>query len=109
AFRAGAQEIVSVDSSALAVETLKNNVLHNGFDSSKHSAVQSDVNKYLRHLAEQEEKFDIIILDPPKYAPSRSTLERASRAYKELNRRALLLLESGDRKSTRLNSSHVKI
>lgn len=95
AFRAGAQEIVSVDSSALAVETLKNNVLHNGFDSSKHSAVQSDVNKYLRHLAEQEEKFDIIILDPPKYAPSRSTLERASRAYKELNRRGLLLLESG--------------
>ncbi len=82
AFRAGAQEIVSVDSSALAVETLKNNVLHNGFDSSKHSAVQSDVNKYLRHLAEQEEKFDIIILDPPKYAPSRSTLERASRATK---------------------------
>lgn len=94
-FREGAAEVVSVDSSALAIETLKNNILHNQFEASKHIAIQSDVNKYLRHLGEQQEKFDVIVLDPPKYAPSRSTLEKASRAYKDLNRRGLLLLNSG--------------
>lgn len=95
AFREGAMEVIAVDSSALAIETLKNNIVHNGFDASRLTAVQSDVNKYLRTLGEQGEKFDLIVLDPPKYAPSRSTLEKASRAYKDLNRRGLLLLESG--------------
>jgi len=95
AFREGAAEVTSVDSSALAIETLKSNITHNSFDAGKHVAVQSDVNKYLRQLGEQGEKFDVIVLDPPKYAPSRSTLEKASRAYKDLNRRGLLLLESG--------------
>lgn len=95
AFREGAASVTSVDSSALAIETLQKNIQLNGFDSSKHIAVQSDVNKYLRELGEQREKFDLIILDPPKYAPSRSTLEKASRAYKDLNRRGLMLLNSG--------------
>ncbi|MBV2228570.1 class I SAM-dependent rRNA methyltransferase [Sphingobacterium mizutaii] len=95
AFREGASSITSVDSSGLAIETLKNNIKLNGFDSSKHTAVQSDVNKYLRELGEQGEKFDVIVLDPPKYAPTRSALEKASRAYKDLNRRGLMLLNSG--------------
>ena len=95
AFREGVSEVISVDSSALAIETLKNNVIHNGFDTSKHTAIQSDVNKYLRQLGEQGEKFDVIVLDPPKYAPSRSALDKASRAYKDLNRRGLMLLNSG--------------
>lgn len=95
AFREGAKSITSVDSSGLAIETLKNNIRLNGFDSSKHTAVQSDVNKYLRELGEQGEKFDVIVLDPPKYAPTRSALEKASRAYKDLNRRGLMLLNSG--------------
>ncbi|OYD46048.1 RlmI/RlmK family 23S rRNA methyltransferase [Sphingobacterium cellulitidis] len=95
AFHEGATSVTSVDSSALAIDTLKNNVKNNGFDSSKHIAVQSDVNKYLRELGEKGEKFDLIVLDPPKYAPSRATLEKASRAYKDLNRRGLMLLNSG--------------
>lgn len=95
ALREDVREVVAVDSSALAIETLKNNIIHNGFDSTKYTTVQSDVNKYLRTLGEQGEKFDVIVLDPPKYAPSRSTLEKASRAYKDLNRRGLMLLESG--------------
>lgn len=95
AFKAGASSIVSVDSSALAMETLHKNIVLNGFDGIKHTAVQADVNKHLRQLGEEGEKFDVIILDPPKYAPSRSALTKAARAYKDLNRRALLLLESG--------------
>jgi 23S rRNA (cytosine1962-C5)-methyltransferase len=91
----GVCELTSVDSSALAIETLKQNMRLNGFDQMKHRYFQSDVNKQLRTFRESGEKFDLIVLDPPKYAPSRSSLTKASRAYKDLNRQALLLLESG--------------
>ncbi len=91
----GASSVTSVDSSALAIETLKNNIALNKLDASKQNSLQSDVNKQMRALREQGEKFDIVILDPPKYAPSRSALDKASRAYKDLNRQGMLLLESG--------------
>ena len=91
----GARSITSVDSSALAIQTLKKNMVLNGFEKLDHKCIQSDVNKQLRVFAQQGEKFDLIVLDPPKYAPSRSTLTKASRAYKDLNRQALLLLEEG--------------
>jgi 23S rRNA (cytosine1962-C5)-methyltransferase len=93
--QAGAASVTSVDSSALAIETLRENIKLNGFDSSKYIAIQSDVNKQLRVFKDQDEKFDVIVLDPPKYAPSRSALDRASRAYKDLNRLAMLLLNEG--------------
>ncbi|WP_158825744.1 class I SAM-dependent rRNA methyltransferase [Mucilaginibacter lacusdianchii] len=91
----GAASVTSVDSSALAIDTLRKNIELNKLDASKHSAIQSDVNKQLRRFKEEGEKFDVIVLDPPKYAPSRSALDRASRAYKDLNRIAMLLLNSG--------------
>lgn len=94
-FSMGAKEVISVDSSAPALETLKRNIEINGFNHIPHRLVQSDVNKQLRIFREQNEKFDLIILDPPKYAPSRSALTKASRAYKDLNRMAMLLLEEG--------------
>ncbi len=93
--KSGAAEVISVDSSALAIETLEKNIIENGFELSRHSAILSDVNKQLRKFIDEGEKFDLIVLDPPKYAPSRSALERASRAYKDLNRRGLMLLNSG--------------
>lgn len=95
ALKNGAASVMSVDSSGLAIETLKKNIELNELDASKHSSVQSDVNKQLRVLREQGKKFDIVVLDPPKYAPSRSALDKAARAYKDLNRLGMLLLESG--------------
>ncbi|SOD19805.1 class I SAM-dependent rRNA methyltransferase [Pedobacter xixiisoli] len=95
AYAQGAAEVTSVDSSALAIETLKQNIDLNKFDAGKHTAIQSDVNKQLRQFNDEGKKFDVVVLDPPKYAPSRSVLDRAARAYKDLNRRGLLLLESG--------------
>lgn len=95
AFAQGAAEVTSVDSSALAIETLKQNIALNQFDAVKHIAIQSDVNKQLRQFNDEGKKFDVVVLDPPKYAPSRSALDRAARAYKDLNRRGLMLLESG--------------
>jgi len=91
----GATSVTSVDSSALAIETLQCNVALNGFDTHTHTAIQSDVNKQLRIFADSGVRFELVVLDPPKYAPSRSSLEKAARAYKELNRRGMLLLEPG--------------
>lgn len=93
--KAGASEVISVDSSALAIETLNKNIALNGFETLNHRSVQSDVNKQLRTFKESGEKFDIVVLDPPKYAPTRSSLDKASRAYKDLNRIGMSLLNSG--------------
>ena len=71
AFAQGAAEVTSVDSSALAIETLKQNIVLNQFDAAKHIAIQSDVNKQLRQFNDEGKKFDVVVLDPPKYAPSR--------------------------------------
>lgn len=90
----GAAAVTAVDSSALAIETLKENIALNSFDVSKVTAIQSDVNKQLRTFKENGELFDMIILDPPKYAPSRSALDKASRAYKDLNRLGMQLLNN---------------
>ena len=95
ALKHGAAEVISVDSSALALDTLQRNMAINHFDEAAHSLIQSDVNKQLRLFRESGEKFDVIILDPPKYAPSRSAVNKASRAYKDLNRQAMLLLNEG--------------
>ncbi|RCH54999.1 class I SAM-dependent rRNA methyltransferase [Mucilaginibacter hurinus] len=91
----GAASVTSVDSSALAIETLTENIRLNGFNQAKHTAIKADVNSQLRRFKEDGEKFDVIILDPPKFAPSRSALDRASRAYKDLNRVGMLLLNKG--------------
>ncbi len=95
ALKQGAKEVYSVDSSALAIDTLKQNLALNAFDTQKHVAILNDVNKQLRQFADEGQKFDLIVLDPPKYAPSRSSLDRAARAYKDLNRRGLMLLNPG--------------
>jgi len=91
----GASHVTSVDSSALAIETLQHNLTLNGLSQDKQTSIQSDVNKQLRVFKEEGKKFDVLVLDPPKYAPSRSALDRAARAYKDLNRLGMLLLESG--------------
>jgi 23S rRNA (cytosine1962-C5)-methyltransferase len=91
----GAASVTAVDSSALAIDTLKENIILNNFDTAKVNTIPSDVNKQLRKFREEGELFDIVILDPPKYAPSRSALDKASRAYKDLNRHGMLLLNKG--------------
>lgn len=93
--KAGASHVTSVDSSALAIETLKHNLSLNGFSDTMQTSVQSDVNKQLRVFKDENQKFDVVVLDPPKYAPSRSALDRAARAYKDLNRLGMLLLQPG--------------
>ena len=95
ALAGGATEVWSVDSSAPALERASAHVLANGFEPSSHRAIDADVNAFLRECLAQGRRFDAIVLDPPKFAPSASHAERAARAYKDINRLALMLLVPG--------------
>ncbi len=99
AFAGGAQEVTSVDSSAPALAHANAHVVRNfgaeGFDASRHTTLDADVNKTLRTMLEQSRRFDAIVLDPPKFAPTAAHAERAARAYKDINRLAFMLLEPG--------------
>ena len=59
------------------------------------SSLDADVNQTLRRCIEQGRRFDAIVLDPPKFAPTAAQAERAARAYKDINRLAFMLLEPG--------------
>ena len=67
----------------------------NGFDAAASECVDADVNAYLRQSLEAGRRFDAIVLDPPKFAPTAAHAERAARAYKDINRLALMLLQPG--------------
>lgn len=95
ALAGGAQQVTSVDSSGPALARLAAHVVDNGFDAAASEVVESDVNRFLRAALEAGRSFDAIVLDPPKFAPAASHAERAARAYKDINRLALMLLAPG--------------
>ena len=95
ALAGGAAHVTSIDSSAPAIERAKANVALNGFDASRTTLVDADVNASLRQFLKDGITFDAIVLDPPKFAPTAASAERAARAYKDINRLALMLLEPG--------------
>jgi 23S rRNA (cytosine1962-C5)-methyltransferase len=87
--------VTSIDSSAPALEQARANVALNGLDANQATFLDADVNASLRQFLDQGRTFDAIVLDPPKFAPTVAHAERASRAYKDINRLALKLLEPG--------------
>ena len=95
ALAGGATNVTSVDSSGPALALADAHVALNGFDPAHHRTLDADVNRTLREMLDRGEQFDAIVLDPPKFAPSAAHAERASRAYKDINRLALLLLRPG--------------
>jgi 23S rRNA (cytosine1962-C5)-methyltransferase len=95
ALAGGAEQVVSVDSSAPALERARRHVELNGFDPARAEFIDADVNALLRERLKAGESFDAIVLDPPKFAPSAAHAERAARAYKDINRLALKLLAPG--------------
>jgi len=95
ALKAGAARVVNVDSSADALALARRNVELNGLDSELAPHVEGNVFKVLREYREQNRRFDMIILDPPKFADSRSSLMRAARGYKDINLLAFRLLNPG--------------
>lgn len=94
--KAGATEVWSVDSSSIATEAIKNNYLNNNLEFDEEKIITSDVFQYLRNAQNNNQHWDVIILDPPKLAPNRQNLPKAERAYKDLNLQAMLLMQPGD-------------
>lgn len=91
----GARTILSVDASAEALELAARNLAENGLDSSQVEFRQADVFKFLREMRDRGRTFDLIILDPPKFAQSASQVAHAARGYKDINLLAFKLLRTG--------------
>jgi len=95
ALAAGAERATNVDTSAGALELARRNAEINGLDASKLESVEGDAFAVLRRWREAGRTFDVIVLDPPKFAESQSQLPRASRGYKDINLLAFKLLRPG--------------
>jgi len=95
ALAGGARHVTSVDSSAAALGLARANIERNGFAGRGAEYVDADVNQTLREHVKAGDRFDAIVLDPPKFAPTAAHAERAARAYKDINRLALKLLTPG--------------
>lgn len=88
----GAQKVTAVDISGDALARLQENSTQNGYSSDQLEIIQADVFKQLRLFRDQGRQFDLIILDPPKFAPTRKQVQRAARGYKDINLLAMKLL-----------------
>jgi 23S rRNA (cytosine1962-C5)-methyltransferase len=95
ALRGGAKSVLSIDASADALRIAEENVTRNGLDASRAEWLEADVFQALRTLRDQGRKFDLIILDPPKFAPTAAFAEKAARGYKDINLLAFKLLRPG--------------
>ncbi len=91
----GAATVVSIDSSADALALARENWTLNRLDPGQARWIDADVFDTLRRLREQGAEFDLVVLDPPKFAASHHHVDRAARAYKDINLNALKLLAAG--------------
>jgi 23S rRNA (cytosine1962-C5)-methyltransferase len=95
ALAGGAKSVVSVDSSADALKLCRENVVLNDLPATRHTSLEGDVFQLLRKFRDEGRSFDMVILDPPKFAPTSAQVEKAARAYKDINLLAFKLLRAG--------------
>lgn len=95
ALAGGARLVLSVDSSADALALCWENVSLNNLLSYRHATMQGDVFQLLRKFRDEARSFDLVILDPPKFAPTAAQAEKAARGYKDINLLAFKLLRPG--------------
>lgn len=93
ALGAGAVHVDSVDSSRKAVDMVERNMSLNGFEPSRHTGYCADAIEFLRNIP--EDKYDLMIVDPPAFAKHRGALNNALRAYQRLNAAAISKVASG--------------
>jgi 23S rRNA (cytosine1962-C5)-methyltransferase len=91
----GVGHVTSIDTSGEALEWGRRQAALNGFDESRATWLEADVFKALRTLRDQGKSFDVIVLDPPKFAPTAAHAEKAARGYKDINLLAFKLLKPG--------------
>ena len=95
AFAGGAESVLSMDSSEPAMAQVKANLDLNGLGDGKSELMTADVFTALRKFRDSRRSFDVIILDPPKFAPTTAQAEKAARGYKDINLLAFKLLKPG--------------
>lgn len=97
ALKGGAKRVINADVSQPALDTAKFNAELNEFDISKKRAVflNADVFKLLREYRDQGTKFDVVIMDPPKFVSSKNNLTSGANGYKDINMLAMQILKPG--------------
>lgn len=95
ALKAGAKKITNIDSSAALLELASRNAVLNQLAASHTENVNGDVFKILREYRDENRQFDLIVLDPPKFAESKDQLKKACRGYKDINLLAFKLIRPG--------------
>ena len=92
---AGAESVLGVDASELGVEQARENARLNGLED-RVQFVCADVFDLLPELEKKGESFDVVILDPPAFTKSRSSVKNAVKGYREINIRGMKLVRDGD-------------
>jgi 23S rRNA (cytosine1962-C5)-methyltransferase len=92
ALAGGAKSVLSLDASAEALALCRENVVLNALPIERHAVLEGDVFQFLRKFRDEGRSFDMIILDPPKFAPTAAQAEKAARGYKDINLLAFKLL-----------------
>ena len=95
ALQAGAQKVINIESSASILEVLNKNLELNRIAADRNENITGDVFQVLRQFRDSSRKFDIIILDPPRFADSRRQINKAARGYKDINWLACRLIRPG--------------
>jgi 23S rRNA (cytosine1962-C5)-methyltransferase len=95
ALRGGAKRVVSLDTSEEALSLARHNASINGLDAANAEWIPADVFAQLRKFRDQGRKFNLIVMDPPKFAPTEKHVPNAARAYKDINLWAMKLLAPG--------------
>jgi 23S rRNA (cytosine1962-C5)-methyltransferase len=93
----GAARVLSLDVSRPALDVCDENISLNrsSFPNMDHLTSEGDVFEVLRQYKDEQRRFDIVILDPPKFAQSTAHVERACRGYKDINRLAMQIINPG--------------
>jgi 23S rRNA (cytosine1962-C5)-methyltransferase len=95
ALAGGAKQVLALESSGAALEVARENLAANAFAAGRAEFRQTDVFEHLRELRNRGARFDLVVLDPPKFAPTAAQARNAARAYKDINLLAFKLLARG--------------
>lgn len=95
ALMGGAASVVAIESSSDSIGLGRENVILNNLPEEKIEWIEGDVFQQLRAFRDQNRKFDLVILDPPKFAPTSAHAQRAARGYKDINLLGMKLLNQG--------------
>ncbi|MGE0087797.1 MAG: class I SAM-dependent rRNA methyltransferase, partial [Desulfococcaceae bacterium] len=95
ALMGGAKHVTSIDASESALALLRKNAVLNHLDTGKSETAEGDVFSILREFRNSGRQFDVLILDPPKFADAKKYLTAAARAYKDINLLGFKLLRPG--------------